>query len=334
LACHRATAELPGFAAVLDTRKPRAAPIVRNLIDCTQSNSSRLFRTCRTGVDACIKRVETWEATIASVTTCRASPQARAGRDSWEPRRVGFWSGLGHDPIALAVTDAIAAGRLPAGSKLGEEELGRLFRCGRTRVRQALQRLAFASLVRLEPNRGAFVASPTLEEAQALYAARRLIEAEIVREATRHCTANDIRSLRAHCRKQQAARHDQSRFIRLLSEFHMLIAAIGGNTVLADILAQLTPRTALLQALYRPHAGGACAVEDHLRLIDMMTRGDPEAAAQAMHDHLNGSLAGLSLPPAATRPDLAIVLGHGSASKLARLKAAPSTRRRRRVDLA
>lgn len=250
------------------------------------------------------------EATIVSVTGRSASPSTRADRSAWAPRRFGFWSGLGHDPIALAVTDAIAAGRLPAGSKLGEEELGRLFRCGRTRVRQALQRLAFAGLVRLEPNRGAFVASPTLEEAQSLYAARRLIEAEIVREATRDCTANDIRRLRAHCQEQEAARHDQSRFIRLLSEFHMLIAGIGGNAVLADILAQLMPRTAVIQALYRPHAGGACAVEDHLRLIEMMARGDPEAAAQAMHDHLGGSLAGLSLPPAAARPDLASVLGH------------------------
>lgn len=120
------------------------------------------------------------------MTTYSVAPPAQADRDWWAPRRVGVWSGLGHDPIALAVTDAIAAGRLPAGSKLGEKELGRLFRCDRTRVRQALQHLAFAGLVRPEPNRGAFVASPTLEEAQALYAARRLIEAETVREAARH----------------------------------------------------------------------------------------------------------------------------------------------------
>jgi Bacterial regulatory proteins, gntR family len=129
------------------------------------------FALAGPGVDACIKRVETWEATIASVTTSSTAPPARADRDSWAPRRGGFWSGLGHDPIALAVTDAIAAGRLPACSKLGEEELERLFRCGRTRVRQTLQHLAFAGLARLEPNGGAFVASPTLEEAQALYAA-------------------------------------------------------------------------------------------------------------------------------------------------------------------
>jgi DNA-binding GntR family transcriptional regulator len=161
-----------------------------------------------------------------------------------------------------------------------------------------------------------------------------LIEAEIVREATRNCTANDIRRLRAHCREQEAARHDQSRFIRLLSEFHMLIAAIGGDAVLADILAQLTSRTALLQALCRPHAGGACAVEDHLRVIDEMAHGNHDAAAQAMHDHLDGSLAGLSLPPAAARPDLAAVLGHGSESKPSRLKAAPRARKCRRMDLA
>lgn len=114
----------------------------------------------------------------------------------------------------------------------------------------------------------------------------------------------------------------------------MLIAAIGGNAVLADILAQLTPRTALMQALYRPHAGGACAVEDHLRLIDKTAHCNPDAAAQAMHDHLDGGLAGLSLPPAAARPDLAVVPGHGATSEPARLKVAPRARKRRRMDLA
>ena len=89
--------------------------------------------------------------------------------------------------------------------------------------------------MRLEPNRGAFVASPSLAEAEAVYAARRLIEVEILREATRHCTANDVRRLRAHCQAQEDARADQPRYIRLLSEFHMQIAEIGGNVVLTEL---------------------------------------------------------------------------------------------------
>ncbi|MDQ2803589.1 MAG: GntR family transcriptional regulator, partial [Pseudomonadota bacterium] len=145
---------------------------------------------------------------MSSVGANRA-PAFRAGSSGSAAGRravrsqTGFCTDAQTDVLVKAVTAAIAAGRLPAGTKLGEEELGRLFGIGRTRVRQALQLLGFAGLIALEPNRGAFVASPSLAEAHAVYAARRLIEGEIVRDATRHCTANDIRRLRAHCAAQQ-----------------------------------------------------------------------------------------------------------------------------------
>lgn len=224
---------------------------------------------------------------------------------------IGFWTDAQNDPIVAAIVAAIAAGRLRAGTKLGEEELGALFGLGRTRVRQALRALSFAGLVRLEPNRGAFVASPSLAEARAVYAARQLIEGEIVREAARHCTANDIRRLRAHCERQRAARHDQPRLIRLLSEFHLLLAEIGGNPVLAELVAQLLPRTALMQALYQPagHGGGTCGVDHHLEIIRLMADGDADGAAAAMAAHLAGNLTELAEPPEAKGPvDLAAIL--------------------------
>ena len=134
--------------------------------------------------------------------------------------RLGVWAGLASDPIADAVQEAICEGRLPAGTRLGEEELCRIFGVSRTLVRQALQRLGFAGLVTLRPNRSAFVASPTLDDTAAAYAARRLIEGDIIAEATRHCTANDIRTLRAHLRAQAEAeaRGQRSQLLRLLGE--------------------------------------------------------------------------------------------------------------------
>src|SRR5579863_3612576 len=58
-----------------------------------------------------------------------------------ESGRLGVWAGLSSDPIADAVHQAICEGRLPAGTRLGEEELCRIFGVSRTLVRQALQRL-------------------------------------------------------------------------------------------------------------------------------------------------------------------------------------------------
>jgi DNA-binding GntR family transcriptional regulator len=156
-------------------------------------------------------------------------------------------------------------------------------------VRQALQRLNFAGLVTLRPNRGAFVAAPTLEETAAVYAARRLIEGEIIAEATRHCTANDIRRLRNHLKLQAEAESGghRSALLRLLGEFHLVIATIGGNPILADIVAQLVPRTTLSLALFERRDLPSCALDEHRLLIDLMAKGDAKAAARAMRRHLS-----------------------------------------------
>jgi DNA-binding GntR family transcriptional regulator len=201
-------------------------------------------------------------------------------------------AGPSADPIADAVQDAIGGGRLPAGARLGEEELCKIFGVSRTLVRQSLQRLNFAGLVTLRPNRGAFVAAPTLEETAAVYAARRLIEGEIIAEATRHCTANDIRRLRDHLQLQVEAESAGQRgtLMRLLGEFHLVIAAIGGNPILAEIVAQLVPRTTLSLALFERRDLPSCACGEHRLLIDLMAKGDAEAAAQEMRRHLSSDL--------------------------------------------
>jgi len=169
----------------------------------------------------------------------------------------------------------------------------------RTLVRQALQRLGFAGLVTLRPNRSAFVASPTLDDTASAYAARRLIEADIIAEATRHCTANDIRTLRQHLKAQAdaQARGHRSEALRLLGEFHLIIAEIGGNAILGDFVRQLVPRTTLSLALFERRDLPSCALDEHRLLIDLMAKGDPKAAAQAMRRHLSSDFGRLAVRP-------------------------------------
>jgi DNA-binding GntR family transcriptional regulator len=231
----------------------------------------------------------------------RSMPKRRgvASRSEAAPGRRGILAGPSSDPIADAVQDAIGEGRLPAGTRLGEEELCRIFGVSRTLVRQALQRLGFAGLVILRPNRSASVASPTLDDTASAYAARRLIEADIIAEATRHCTANDIRTLRSHLKAQAEAqaRGQRSQMLRLLGEFHLIIAGIGGNAILGDFVRQLVPRTTLSLALFERRDLPSCALDEHRLLIDLMAKGDAKAAAQAMRRHLSSDFGRLAVKP-------------------------------------
>jgi len=86
------------------------------------------------------------------------------------------------EAIVAAVTRAIVEHRLLPGAKLVEQKLGDRFGVSRTVVRQALYRLSELKLVRLEPARGAFVAAPSIREAREVFAVRRMVESQMLRE--------------------------------------------------------------------------------------------------------------------------------------------------------
>lgn len=201
-----------------------------------------------------------------------------------ETRRAGARSA---QRIVDAVVAAVTAGRLPPGTKLGEEEIARIFGVGRTVVRDALKRLGFLGLVDLVPNRGAFIAVASHEEAEQVYAARRLIEGAVVADVARHCTAADVRGLRRHVGLQSAAREagDRAEYIRLLGEFHLLIARLGENRVLEGMVAQLVSRSALLVTLYDSDEH-SCALDEHAEMIDRLAKGDGDGCIELMNRHL------------------------------------------------
>lgn len=218
------------------------------------------------------------------------------------------------DVVADAVLAAIAGGRLPAGAKLGEEELARLFGTSRTNVRAALRHLERVGVVTHIPNRGAFVARPTLEDAEHVYFARRLIEKEIVADVARHCTAADIRSLLRHIELQKAARQsgDRREHVRLLGDFHLLIASLAENRVLRELLGQLVPRTALLQTLYESDPGRSCAIEDHEHIVELLMQGDVDGCRDFIDRHLRTSETRLRIDTGPVRVALSEVFESGA----------------------
>ena len=77
--------------------------------------------------------------------------------------------------------NAILEHRLRPGTQLVEERLAAVFGVSRTKIRQAIARLAHDGIVTVFPNRGAFVTSPGRDEAREVFEARRLIEPGLVR---------------------------------------------------------------------------------------------------------------------------------------------------------
>ncbi len=221
-------------------------------------------------------------------------PDESTRRGSASPVRQLGLGGLFHglasdDRVANAIASLIVNERLQPGQKLSEAGLAAKLGVGRTLIREALRRLAFAGIVTLHRNRGAFVADPSLTEVQQAYAARRLIEGEVVNDVCRHCTAHDIRALRKHLERQIEAQAsgDRGRFVQLLTEFHSLLASLGENRLLESFVQQLAAKTSLAVLLYDGEPP-ACAIEEHAALIDLMAAGNAEGARELMNWHLTG----------------------------------------------
>lgn len=210
--------------------------------------------------------------------------------------------------IVDSIVEAIVERRLMPGTKLAEAQIGSLFDVSRTVVRQALNQLSRDRLVTLEPARGAFVAQPSIDEARQVFEARQLIEAAIVRELCARITPAQVAELRSHLKheREAVARTDVSGRTRLLADFHVVLARLLGNEVLAQLLADLLSRSSLISLMYQSAHSAEASQAEHVAIVDALEKRDARAAARLMAQHLHSVEHNLRLDPRST--DLAKAL--------------------------
>ncbi|OOG52096.1 GntR family transcriptional regulator [Polaromonas sp. C04] len=190
--------------------------------------------------------------------------------------------------IVDALTRAIVEHRLQPGAKLAEQKLADHFGVSRTLVRQALFQLAQNRLIRMEPARGAFVAAPPVAEARQVFAVRRMLEAEMTRAFVREVTPAKIRALKEHVAQERAAveHEDVAGRTELLGDFHVRMAELMGNQVLAQILGKLVARCALITLMYQSASAARHSNEEHAEIIKALAARDEERAVHLMNEHL------------------------------------------------
>lgn len=215
------------------------------------------------------------------------------------------------------IFDAILAQSLLPGTKLPEDELAKIFGVNRTVVRRALLRLSHSHIIVTEPNRGAFVASPSIKQAREILAARRLIEAAVVREAVVCATKKDLNELRKLVKEEQDlfVHNKRGSGIRLSGDFHLKLATASKNSTLVEFMKVLVPQTSLIIAQYEKPGYPNCSHEEHFALLDIMADGDIERAATMMDEHLQHIEDKLNLEDIGDKNDLSRVFSNVSKVK-------------------
>ncbi|WP_286563439.1 GntR family transcriptional regulator [Variovorax brevis] len=208
------------------------------------------------------------------------------------------------DSIAQDIATAIVEKRLPPGTWLREEALGRVYAVSRTKIRAALLTLSKDKLIEMIPDKGAFVSKPTVQEAREVFGVRRLLESEVVRLFVARATPADYQALEQHVhfeRTTLGATTTGTVREKLLGDFHVALAQTTGHHTLTELIRELVARSSLIAMVYHSSNDPHCSFDEHADFLRICRSGDVEAAVTSMTDHLSRIEANLDL--ASETPD-------------------------------
>ncbi|MDM0018330.1 GntR family transcriptional regulator [Variovorax saccharolyticus] len=192
--------------------------------------------------------------------------------------------------IAQDIATAIVEKRLPPGTWLREEALGRLYSVSRTKIRAALLTLSKEKLIEMIPDKGAFVSKPSVQEAREVFGVRRLLESEVVRLFVAKARPADYQALEQHIQFERTTLRATTTTgtvrEKLLGDFHVALAEAAGNQTLAELIRELVARSSLIAMLYHSSNDPHCSSDEHAEFLRVCRSGDAEAAVACMTDHL------------------------------------------------
>lgn len=254
------------------------------------------------------------------------NPPESASRQGRREARAPARRRVDEGQVQRRLADAIYEHRLPPGTKLPELELCAIFATTRNAIRSVFARLAADALLELHPNRGAFVARPSVKETQDVYQLRRILETGIIRCLAEQDRADWIEAIRAQVAAEREARRagDNEGYIRLSGKFHCDLAAATKNAAVEQHLRRLVAQTSLMMALYDVPGTNACSFHEHLEILDAIEAREFVKAEQLMDEHLRGCERQLRLDVEARPVDLAQALGTAATSHARRAGNGPA----------
>jgi GntR family transcriptional repressor for pyruvate dehydrogenase complex len=206
------------------------------------------------------------------------------------------------DTIVETTAEEIMSGSLVAGDKLASErELAARYGVGRPLIREALRSLAELGLIETRPGRGTFVraghdagahrqADISLRRrgvtARQLSEARILLESGAAGYAAARATDEDLERLEAGLKRLEET--DGVDHVRADLAFHLAVAASSHNPVLQMMLESIgVPTVALMLRSVGDSKVMRRSQPYHRAVLDGIRNRDPEAAADAMREHLS-----------------------------------------------
>ncbi len=205
-----------------------------------------------------------------------------------------------HLTVYSQLKEMILLGRFAPGQALTIFGLAEEMGAGTTPVREALRRLTAEHALTSLENRRIIVPELSEKDISDIYFLRLIVEPELTRQSTKNMTDTKIDQLRRiDAQINEALDHgDVVAYLEGNNRFHFAIYETAQSQVLfqtaRSLWVQIGPSLRIVCGRY----GTANMPDKHSELLDALSRGDENAAAQAMRDDLAQSHLLISAPPA------------------------------------
>ncbi|WP_187429179.1 HTH-type transcriptional repressor RspR [Roseobacter fucihabitans] len=195
-----------------------------------------------------------------------------------------------HHELVDRLQNLIINAELEPGSKVPEKTLCDTFGVSRTPLREALKVLASDGLVRLEPNRGAWVTQVTVSEVEEVFPVLGALEALSGELACKHISDAEIEQVRAlHAQMIESyERRDLDAYFTINQKIHRAILLAARNATLTTSCQALSLRMQRARYLANMTEGRWYeAVQEHENILKYLSARDAKALAQTLLEHMD-----------------------------------------------
>lgn len=195
------------------------------------------------------------------------------------------------DYVLTEIARRIVDGEYLPGQRLVEADLTQDLGVSRSSVREALRRLEINRFIRIEPNRGATVATPAREEIVAQFRIREVISGLGARAAAERIAVPGHRAkveVLLNEIEEQTARNTEIHHRKENGRFHRAINEMSGIPDIGDLLDQFN--FPILHTIYfrdLSHEHWMRNMSDHLDIARAVLHGDVIAAEHFARQHMH-----------------------------------------------
>lgn len=202
--------------------------------------------------------------------------------------------------VFAKLREDILSGVYKEKEELKEVSIGEELGVSRTPVREALRQLELEGLVRIIPNKGAYVTGITQEDVRDIYKIRSILEGLCARWATEHITEEQLTELEEiillsefHLKKRDACAEQVS---VLDGRFHKVLYEASNSRIMEHVLSDFHKYVKMARRMSVGSKSRAeKSIREHKEILEAIKKKDADMAEQLANRHIMNVMANLHI---------------------------------------